>query len=208
MSEEISVIKPGALKKRYDGNLPEYITPEEANAMINAAINENNIREEMLFKVLWMTGCRISEAVDIKVNDIIREGVVLRGKRKPRSREDIENSVPIGEKRKRIVYIPAELRNNLYSYNHEMKKVREDRLFPFTTVRGFQLVKKYAEKAGIQRKIYPHMFRHGYAVNFLNNSGTIPALKEILGHSLIEDTMIYLRITSEDIARQINRVVF
>ena len=208
MSEEISVIKPSILKKRFDGELPEYITPEEARAMIDAAIGENNQREEMLFKVLWMTGCRIGEAVDIRVDDIIREGIVLRGKRKPRSRDDIEKGVPLGEKRKRIVYIPGELRNNLYSYNHETKKARNDKLFPYTTVRGFQLVKEYAKKANIQRTIFPHMFRHGYAVNFLNNGGTIPALKEILGHSLIEDTMIYLRITSEDIARQINRVVF
>ena len=208
MSEEISVIKPGALKKRYGSELPEYITPKEANAMIDIAIEENNQREEMLFKVLWMTGCRIGEAVDIRVDDILREGILLRGKRKPRSQKDIENGIPIGEKRKRIVYIPGELRNDLYSYNHDTKKVRNDKLFPFTTVRGFQLVKEYAKKANIQRKIFPHMFRHGYAVNFLNNEGTIPALKEILGHSLIEDTMIYLRITSEDIARQINRVVF
>jgi len=208
MSEELTVIKHGALKKRFDGELPEYISFEEANVMINAAIKDNNFREEMFLKVLWKTGCRIGEVIDIRVDDIQREGLVIRGKRKPRKHEDIEKGVPLGDKRKRIVHLVPDLRNDLYKYNHETKKERSDKLFPFTTVRGFQLVKEYAKKAGIQRRIFPHMFRHGFAVNFLNNGGTIPALKGILGHSNIEDTMIYLRITSADIARQMDMVVF
>ena len=91
---------------------------------------------------------------------------------------------------------------------------REDYLFPsrkeghIIKQRADQLIKGAAHRANLQRTVHAHLFRHGYAINFLNCSGRLDALQEQLGHRDITTTRIYLRLSSEDVKREVAKVQF
>ena len=74
--------------------------------------------------------------------------------------------------------------------------------------RADQIIRKLASRAGFQRNVHAHLFRHGYAINFLNCGGRLDALQEQLGHRDTNTTRIYLRLTDEDIKPEVAKVHF
>ncbi len=99
-------------------------------------------------------------------------------------------------------------------YAQERGLGREDCLFPsrrgghITKQRADQIIKQAARRAGLDRNVHAHLFRHGYAINFLNCGGRLDALQEQLGHRDINTTRIYLRLTSEDVKREVDKIQF
>ena len=77
---------------------------------------------------------------------------------------------------------------------------------PATTWPYTCIVKAAARRANLQRTVHAHLFRHGYAINFLNCSGRLDALQEQLGHRDINTTRIYLRLSDEDVKREVGKV--
>ncbi len=175
--------------------LPYYLTPEEAHQLIDATgIN----RDRLLLRVLWETGVRISEAISLRLADIGRDGIRVLGK------GNVE----------RVVYVQDSLLTAILFYAQEQAVERNDFLFPsrkgghITKQRADQILKKAASRVGIQRTIHAHLFRHGYAINLLNCSGRLDALQEQLGHRDINTTRIYLRLTDEDVKREVGKIHF
>ncbi len=74
--------------------------------------------------------------------------------------------------------------------------------------RADQIIKQAALRARLDRTVHAYLFRHGYAINFLNCSGRLDALQEQLGHRDINTTRIYLRLTDEDIMSEVARIQF
>ncbi len=91
---------------------------------------------------------------------------------------------------------------------------RHDFLFPsrkgghITKQRADQIIKTAAKRANLQRNVHAHLFRHGYAINFLNCGGRLDALQEQLGHRDINTTRIYLRLSDEDVKREVGKIQF
>ena len=91
---------------------------------------------------------------------------------------------------------------------------RNDYLFPsrkgayITKQRVDQIIKQAAQDAKLERNVHAHLFRHGYAINFLNCSGRLDALQEQLGHRDINTTRIYLRLSGEDVKREVQKIQF
>ena len=77
-----------------------------------------------------------------------------------------------------------------------------------TKQRADQIIKAAAHQANLQRNLHAHLFRHGYAINFLNCSGRLDALQEQLGHRDINTTRIYLRLSDEDVKREVQKIQF
>ena len=77
-----------------------------------------------------------------------------------------------------------------------------------TKQRADQIIKKAARHANLERNVHAHLFRHGYAINFLNCSGRLDALQEQLGHRDINTTRIYLRLSDEDLKREVEKLQF
>ena len=77
-----------------------------------------------------------------------------------------------------------------------------------TKQRADQIIKQAARRAGLERNVHAHLFRHGYAINFLNHGVRLDALQEQLGHRDINTTRIYLRLTSEDVKREVAKIQF
>ena len=204
------------MAQAFDEEVPDYLTPREAIAIIEAA-RQHNKRDELFLKLLWMTGIRVSEATAIAPNDLKDGSLRVFGKAKPKSNEVKKKKAKKkyklkGDKRERYIPLPDKLRADLYSYIVDSKIEPNNRIFPFTTTRAYQIVKQYAKLAGVEQKremgIHPHLFRHGFAVNFLKQSHNIVALKELLGHTSIMRTMIYLRLAQFDLKETMDRVDF
>ena len=175
-------------------SLPYYLTPDEAHALIDAADND---RDRLFLRLLWETGARVSEAMRITLGDVGRDGIRVFGK----------GSV------ERVIFVHDTLVADILFYTHEASLGRADYLFPsrkgghITKQRADQIIKN-ARAACVERNVHAHLFRHGYAINFLNCGGRLDALQEQLGHRDINTTRIYLRLTSEDVKREVAKVQF
>ncbi len=175
--------------------LPYYLTPEEAHQLIDAVEQE---RDRLFLRLLWETGVRVSEAIAIKLGDVSRAGIRVVGK------GDVE----------RVVFVQDSLVSAILFYAEEQGLERNDYLFPsrkgghITKQRADQIIKVAARPANLQRRVHAHLFRHGCAINFLNCSGRLDALQEQLGHRDINTTRIYLRLSDEDLRREVYKIQF
>ena len=152
----------------------------------------------MLLRLLWEGGVRISEAISLRLKDIGREGVRVLGK----------------GGNERVVFVQDSLVSAILFYAQERRMDRGDYLFPsrkgghITKQRADQIIKKATRSAKLRRNVHAHLFRHGYAINFLNCSGRLDALQEQLGHRDINTTRIYLRLSDEDVKREVQKIQF
>ena len=183
------------VSKHLSRRLPYYLTPEEAHQLIDAAEND---RDRLFLRLLWETGLRVSEAINVKLVDVGRDGIRVLGK----------GAV------ERVVFVQDALVASILFYAQEAHLNRDDYLFAsrkgghITKQRADQIIKEAARWAGLQRNIHAHLFRHGYAVNFLNSGGRLDALQEQLGHKDINTTRIYLRLSDEDLKREVAKLQF
>lgn len=166
-------------------DLPKYLDVEVVRERLNT-IPPGMAR--MLLTTLWMSGIRITEATNLRKQDIDFQNNVMRV-RWLKSRKYKERNVPLQSK----------LRDLLYFFCGTMKA--EERLFPITRQRGFQIAKKYM-------RISPHQLRHSFAVHFLRQGGNIVSLHRLLGHGKIQTTMEYLKIVPQDLREELESVDF
>ena len=157
-----------------------------------------NGRDRLFLRLLWETGLHVSEAIKVRLEDVSREGVRVLGK----------GSV------ERVVFVRDSLVAAILFYAQERAIERDSYLFPsrkgghITKQRADQIIKETARSADLQRSVQAHLFRHGYAINFLNCGGRLDALQEQLGHRDINTNRIYLRLTSEDVMREVGKIQF
>lgn len=184
--------------------LPKYLPPEQVRRLIAAARNERN---RLLLEVLWQTGGRISEVLAVTAEDIdlTNRQIRLLTLKQPKDRRlrPIEH--------RRWIPIPDRLATDLASYLLK-RGTKESRLFPISRVRAFEIVRDAARAAGLTADtghgIGPHTLRHSFAVNCLNQGVPINVLKDLLGHSSILTSMIYLRVVPADFRAFLERVQF
>ncbi len=194
-SKNRSSLARAHISKQLSRRLPYHLTPEEAHKLIDAAGNE---RDELFIRLLWQTGVRVSEAISLRLSDVGRDGLRVLGK------GQVE----------RVVFVQHGLVSAILFYAQEQALGRNDCLFRsrkgehFTKQRAAQIIKAACKRAGLERSVHAHLFRHGYAINFLNWGGRLDALQEQLGHRDINTTRIYLRLSDEDVKREVGKVLF
>lgn len=155
-----------------------YLIPEEVYRIVNVAKEGiKGDRNSLLIKTLFETGLRISEALSITPRMIGEyEGhavLYIKGK----------------GKKLQMVACPDGLAHQLTSHAYTKKLGLDDRIFKINRKRAWQIVKEAAENAGIQKKVYPHLFRHSDAIERLKQTGNPKALQYHLGHSSTLMTM-------------------
>lgn len=165
--------------------LPKYWTPDYINERINSI---ENSKHRMFMKLLWMTGIRVTESINIRKQDIDFTNYVITI-RWLKQRKYHYRNIPLH----------PYLKDMLQMYCSTMKA--EELLFPFSRQRAWQLVQKYLNG-------HPHQFRHSFAVNWLRNGADIITLSRMLGHSKIQTTMEYLKIVPLDQGKELMKVKF
>jgi len=177
--------------------IPKYFSIEEIRGILNAAQNRKDFHQRvdnrtyhLLLNLLWQTGARISEVLNIKIEDIDFYSKTLKLKNLKRRRESYK-------------YIPLKdsLLGELGSYIASMKlgAGKDAKVFTITRECVFQLIKKICKELEIDpEKAHPHTFRHSFAVHCIMNKIPVVIVKEWLGHSNLASTLLYLEILSQD----------
>lgn len=191
---EIECISPERIEL---AKLPErsldLITSAELDRLMKATLgtDEKSLRDRAILEMLFSTGLRVSElcALDSDL-DLTRDELSVRGK---------------GDK-VRVVFLSPAAKDAVRAYLKGRKDMEEALFVNISAIgkreptrltpRGVQLLmKKYAAKAGITKKVTPHVLRHSFATDLLSNGADIRSVQALLGHASINTTQIYTHVT-------------
>jgi integrase/recombinase XerD len=179
---------------RVSKKLPHILSLREVNLLLNENNFKGNLglRDKAILELFYATGLRVSELVNLEIDNINMENKMLRCLGKG-SKERI---IPFGKLACRAL--------EKYLKESRPKLLREfegDILFLNSRGKKFSrqgisyLIKGYAGKAGIKKKITPHTLRHTLATHLIENGADLRSVQEILGHSNIATTQIYTHVS-------------
>jgi len=176
-------------RPRKERKLPDVLSKEEIAAMIKSTENK---KHKCLIAVIYSCGLRRSEAVNLKTEeiDLKRMQVKIRGGKGKKDRY-----VPLAKKT--LVYL------NEYYKNDEPKifvfEVKPGRKYSATSV--YNVIKKTAKNAGVQKRVYPHILRHSFATHNLEQGMDLRFIQELLGHESSKTTEIYTHVSQKDLQK-------
>lgn len=173
---------------RYDKKLPSYLTKEEVKALLDSI---TYLKHKAILSTIYSSGLRVSEAVNLRISDIMSKEMKIR--------------VRVGKRNKERYTLLSE--KNLLLLREYWKKFGcknyspEDYLFisrqtgEQLTNRGVEAaMEKVVKKAGINRKATPHTLRHSFATHLMNDGVDLVTIQALMGHSNIKTTSIYLHV--------------
>jgi integrase/recombinase XerD len=176
--------------------IPDSLTLSEVEALIAAPNirDKQGMRDKAILETLYATGMRVSEAVNLKSDNVNLDIGFLRciGK------GDKERVVPLGSKA--ITSIKRYLE---VSRPHFLKGKQSEFLFlnrfgkKISRQSFWKIIKKYAREAKIKKPIRPHILRHSFATHLLERGADLRSVQEMLGHSNIATTQIYTHINRD-----------
>ncbi|MGC9107049.1 MAG: site-specific tyrosine recombinase/integron integrase [Infirmifilum sp.] len=188
-----NVLKDFELPRR-EKKLPRYLEPEEVKKMLEVA---EDSKEKLIVLLLYTTGLRVAELVNIKKSDIDLEKNTIRVKGK-------------GSK-ERYVYFPPGVTQLLAQ---ELSRNSSEWLFPssknpnhhihYTTVE--RILRNLGKKAGLGKRVTPHVLRHTFATISLASGLDIREIQELLGHSNLNTTQVYAHVSRERLKRDYEKV--
>ena len=171
--------------------LPEFLTIEEIELLVNQIDRSKKEGERNLaiIEVLYGCGLRVTELIELKISEIYWEEGFIRiiGK------GNKERLVPLGK----IASKHLKIYLNEIRVHQKVKDLFVDHVFinkngsKISRVMIFKIVKKLAEKAGIQKNISPHSLRHSFATHLVEGGADLRSVQEMLGHQSITTTEIY-----------------
>ena len=174
---------------KVEKKLPEILSIQEVDDLLKQPdlTTPKGIRDKAMLELLYATGMRVSELIHLETTDVnLQLGYVV-------CQENKERIIPIGNVSKEAL--------NLYLEEGRKVFVKDDSEHAlFTNCSGkamsrqgfWKMLKGYAQEAGIHRDITPHTLRHSFAVHMLQNGADIRSVQEMLGHSDISTTQVYL----------------
>ncbi len=188
--------------KRQQSKLPRFFYEKELNALFDSAEGNRPLdyRNQAILEVLYGTGIRVSECVNIKLQDIDFDAsvVLIFGK------GGKERYVPFGS------FAEDAIRTYLTEGRDVlMTKTTDTHSYLFVNNRGAPItdagiqyvLKKLIEKSSLTTDIHPHMFRHTFATHLLNNGADLRTVQELLGHSSLSSTQIYTHVTTDTLQK-------
>lgn len=188
--------------------VPSFMTSAEVNQLCNTPVQNELLwqsRDECLFKMMYSSGCRISEITNLKLSDFMDNyhSAIVTGK---------------GNKQRRV-FFGEDARNALARYYQDRKKVMAenhiekptDQLFinqkgePISVAGIRYIITRYSGAEGTNHHVNPHAFRHTFATTMLNNGADVRMVQEMLGHSSISTTQRYTHVTTEKLIEIYNK---
>lgn len=181
---------------KQEKTLPKYLKYEDLEKMINSidTSSKEGIQNKLIIELLYSTGIRVSELVNIKLKDIkIKENqITILGK---------------GNK-ERIVLFGKTAKTVLEQYIKEYKEYYQGNIIneyllinkkgkPLTTNKIELIVKKITRECSLKHNISPHTLRHTFATHMLENGADLKTVQELLGHENLKTTAIYTHVTNE-----------
>jgi integrase/recombinase XerC len=185
-------IASGIKMPRFDNKLPEYLSREEIEKIVNLPdlSNFEGVRDKAILEMFYSCGVRLSELLNLKLEDLML-------------REDAIRVIGKGKK-ERILPIGAPAKNSLLNYLDWRKKVVQHgiqeifvlksgkNMYPMAVQR---LIKEYINKVVSISSASPHMLRHSYATHLLDSGANIRVVKDLLGHESLSTTQVYTHLS-------------
>jgi integrase/recombinase XerD len=176
--------------------LPDVLSVEDIEKVLEAPDPDHPMhwRDRSVLEVLYATGMRVSELVDLKIGDLdLDEGIcAVFGKGSK------ERLVPLGgPARRSLERYFKEVRPRLDAGRGEGRVFLNHRGRPLSRAGVWAMVKKHVSRAGVERKVSPHTFRHSFATHLLEGGADLAAVQELLGHADISTTQIYTHVDRE-----------
>ncbi|KAA8328427.1 site-specific tyrosine recombinase XerD [Leuconostoc carnosum] len=177
-------------------HLPAVLTVAEIDALLQVSIEQTalGIRNRTLLEVMYATGLRVSELVNLKMSDLhLQLGLI-----QTIGKGDKERIIPIGD-------VASEWLEKYFSGSRLALLKERESDFVFLNDRGNQLtrqgvwkiIKKLVLEAGITKNVSPHTLRHSFATHILENGADLRIVQELLGHADISTTQIYTHISKK-----------
>ncbi len=183
--------------ERGEKKLPQILTGKEVELLLDqpACVDPKGFRDKAMLEVMYATGIRVTELIDLNIEDVNLELGIIKCRSAKKSR-----AIPL---------YPAALRA-LSIYLREIRTIMlanpsEKALFvnisgARMSRQGFwKILKYYQTKAGIEKEITPHTLRHSFAVHLLENGADLSSLQELMGHSDISSTQVYTQMINQKI---------
>ena len=170
--------------------LPKFLTEDEINRLLLAPdiSTEEGLRDRAVLEIMYATGLRVSELVNLKHDDVD----LLAGLVRCHGKGNKERRVPLGKsaihwlQQYKAVNAGYGKQSSPYVFLHRGR--------PFTRQLAWSMIKQHAEKAGI-KNVSPHTLRHSFATHLLQHGADSRSVQALLGHSDISTTQIYTHIT-------------
>ena len=169
--------------------LPEVISRKQALNMISAV---SNLKHRCIIALIYSSGLRRNELVNLKIKDIDSDRMCIK--------------VVLGKgKKDRITLLSKSLLNELREYY----KLHRPKTYLFEGTPGKQysassiakIVERAGKKAGVTKKVTPHMLRHSFATTLLENGTSLRHIQKLLGHNSIKTTEIYTHVATKSFAK-------
>jgi integrase/recombinase XerD len=181
LKEKINLPNP-----KKNSSLPEILTIEEIRKLVGAT---SNIKHRLIIKFLYGCGLRVSEVVNIGKDDLnFEEGLI---------------HIKLAKgKKDRFVKIPesaAEEIENFIKIDNGKYLFESNRGGKITTSTVQAILKNSAKKAGVKKRVHPHLLRHSFATHLLEAGTDLRIIQKLLGHSDIKTTQIYTHISQASI---------
>lgn len=188
-------------RPRKEKRLPNFINYSEYMSLLAIVEKEENeflkARNLLLLEILFDTGLRVSEAVNIEINNINKKEQSI----KVLGKGNKERIVYYGDYAKNYLEDYLNLRRNINIVDKEYLFLNKN--YTRLTRRGVEyLISDISKKALLRQKISPHTLRHSFATEMLNNGCDIRSVQELLGHKSLSTTGIYTHVTNEVVRQE------
>lgn len=188
-----TIKRPGTQKK-----IPKSLSESEVEALLNAPDISTviGLRDKTMLEILYATGLRVSELINIGLFDYDLNAGVL----KVMGKGSKERLLPLGE----IAH--DWLMRYLTQREHLLQRYPSDKLFLSKRGRGmtrqtfWYAIKRHAQQAEIQSELSPHTLRHAFATHLLNHGADLRIVQTLLGHSSVSTTQIYTHVAKARLA--------
>jgi integrase/recombinase XerD len=184
--------------------LPSVLDINEIEKILSApnVTDKLGLRDKAILELFYACGTRVSELINLKINDLFFDDEIIRVFGKGSK----ERLIPIGssaikwvgeylKKSRPLLMKKSKSENNLFLNSRASKLSR---------MGIWKIIDRYVKEAGIERDVHPHTFRHSFATHLLEGGADLRAVQEMLGHADISTTQIYTHI-DRDYIKQIHK---
>lgn len=181
---------------KVDKKAPDILSVQEVDLLLNqpSGNSPKELRDKAMMELLYATGIRVSELIGLQLEDLnLRMGYIIchEGEK--------ERIIPFGNMAKRALQTYLQTARKTF-LKEESDMLFTNRLGGAMSRQGFwKLLKAYAKEAGIDKDITPHTLRHSFAAHLLQNGADLKSVQEMLGHSDISSTQMYVNMRMDKI---------
>lgn len=192
---EITPISGSIHIDRGEKKLPQILTGREVELLLAqpSLYDSKGLRDKAMLEVMYATGIRVTELIDLNIDDVNLELGVIKCVNAKKSRviplyPAAQRALSVYIKDVRMLMVADPLEKALFVNFGGARMSRQ----------GFwKLLKHYQSKAGIDKEITPHTLRHSFAVHLLENGADLGSLQELMGHSDISSTQLYTHMINQ-----------